>query len=112
MALTGSTGVAYCEKGDISLYGETPTQSELTQLVQWLERQFDEKVVYQTMSMSQDYAPAADFESGISGLLALSISKIQQIYILWFRPEIIQTVNWAGDPNKSTETDGAITAHG
>ncbi|MEM1251888.1 MAG: ATP-binding protein [Cyanobacteria bacterium P01_H01_bin.21] len=105
MALTNSTGVAYCEKGDINLYGETPTQSEVTQLVQWLEHQFDQKVVYQTMSLSQDYAPAADFESGISGLLALSISKVQQIYILWFRPEIIQTVNWAGDPNKSKETD-------
>ncbi|MEM6426653.1 MAG: ATP-binding protein [Cyanobacteria bacterium P01_D01_bin.128] len=104
LALTSSVGVAYCEKGDIVRFGQTPTQSEVGELVQWLGNQFDQDTVYQTVSLSQVYAPAADFEN-TTGLLALSISKIQQIYILWFRPEVVQTVNWAGNPTKPTETD-------
>jgi chemotaxis family two-component system sensor kinase Cph1 len=37
-----------------------------------------------------------------SGLLAIPISK--RNYVLWFRPEVIQTVSWGGDPTKAYET--------
>eukprot|EP01114_Cavostelium_apophysatum_P006375 TRINITY_DN17653_c0_g1_i1.p2 TRINITY_DN17653_c0_g1~~TRINITY_DN17653_c0_g1_i1.p2 ORF type:complete len:334 (-),score=82.33 TRINITY_DN17653_c0_g1_i1:649-1650(-) len=33
-----------------------------------------------------------------SGLLALPISRIHQHYLLWFRPEVVQTIEWAGNP--------------
>ena len=105
LALTGSTGVAYCEKGTLSLYGQTPTETEVAQLIQWLEQQFGQEMTYQTASLSQSYKPAANFESGISGLLALMLSNVQPLYILWFRPEVVQTVHWAGNPTKPTETD-------
>ena len=105
IALTGSAGVAYCEKDKITLFGQTPTQSRVSELVQWLGTQFDQDVVYQTAALGQVYPAAADCENGISGLLALAISKVQQIYILWFRPEVVQTVNWAGNPTKPMEPD-------
>lgn len=106
MDLTGSIGVAYCERGEISLFGQTPTELEISQLVQWLEKKgFDSDIVYQTAALGQAYSPAKNFESGSSGLLALAISKVQQLYILWFRPEVVQTVNWAGNPVKPIEAD-------
>ncbi|MGD1853770.1 MAG: ATP-binding protein [Leptolyngbyaceae cyanobacterium] len=103
--LTGATGVAYCEQSNITLLGQTPTQTEVSELVEWLSKQFDQSVIYQTATLSQTYPPAADFESGIKGLLALAISKTQKIYILWFRPEVVQTISWAGNPNKPFEAD-------
>lgn len=36
-------------------------------------------------------------------MIALSISRSQKNYVLWFRPEVIQTVNWAGNPHKPVE---------
>jgi len=41
----------------------------------------------------------------------MAISKIQHRYIIWFRPELLQTVNWAGNPDKPKrlEEDGTIT---
>ena len=105
LALTSSTGVAYCEQGEITLFGQTPTEIEVHELVQWLGDQFNQDVVYQTASLGEVYEPATSFESSISGVLALAISKVQQIYILWFRPEVIQTVNWAGNPTKPVEAD-------
>ena len=35
-----------------------------------------------------------------AGVLAISISQVHRHLILWFRPEIVQTIQWAGDPKK------------
>jgi chemotaxis family two-component system sensor kinase Cph1 len=39
-----------------------------------------------------------------SGLMAIPISK--QSYVLWFRPEVLQTVNWGGNPNQAYSLEG------
>ncbi|MBE9067205.1 GAF domain-containing protein [Leptolyngbya cf. ectocarpi LEGE 11479] len=105
MALANAAGVAYCEHSKITLLGHTPTQEDVKHLVSWLDQQLGQDVVYQTSALSAVYPAAANFASGVSGLLALSISQKQQIYLLWFRPEVPQTVNWAGNPKKATEID-------
>ena len=48
-----------------------------------------------------------------AGLLAISISKMHASYVLWFRPEVIQTVRWGGDPQKPMERaeDGPARLH-
>ena len=108
-ALTSSTGVAFCDKGDITLLGDTPAHDEVQELLRWLTQQFEQQsekgVIYQTSALAENYPPAAEFEGRISGLLALAVSQAQQIYVLWFRPEVVQTVKWAGDPNKLIESD-------
>jgi light-regulated signal transduction histidine kinase (bacteriophytochrome) len=38
-----------------------------------------------------------------SGLLAMPISRIHKHYLLWFRPEVIHTVEWAGNPNDKAQ---------
>ena len=103
--LTGASGVAYCDKGDITLIGQTPEKDEVSALVDWLSEKFSQSATYHTASLSQEYCPAATFPNRISGLLALSISHVQQLYVIWFRPEVIQTVNWAGNPDKPVEID-------
>src|SRR5690606_32392562 len=46
------------------------------------------------------------------GLLSISISKLRSSYILWFRPEIVQTVKWGGNPEKPVrEEAGAVRLH-
>lgn len=40
-----------------------------------------------------------------TGLLAISISKSEHIYLVWFRPEAVRWVEWAGDPNKPAQPD-------
>ncbi|MFM1841326.1 MAG: phytochrome, partial [Cyanobacteriota bacterium] len=48
-----------------------------------------------------------------SGLLAIPIARHN--FLLWFRPEVLQTVNWGGDPNNAYEAeqqdDGKILLH-
>ncbi|MEO1620901.1 MAG: ATP-binding protein [Cyanobacteria bacterium J06632_3] len=101
LALTGSTGVAFCDGDDITLIGQTPPANEVSHLVAWLSKQFDQSKVYHTAALSKVYTPALNFEERTSGLLAISISQAQRLCVVWFRPEVLQTVNWAGNPNSA-----------
>lgn len=79
-------------------------KKKLNFLVQWLKNNVNEEVFY-TDSLPSIYPDAEKFKNVASGLLAIPISK--QNYVLWFRPEVIQTVNWGGDPNKAFEVSHA-----
>ncbi len=98
--LTGAGGAAVCFGGNYTVVGETPEEEDLNFLVQWLKNNVDEEVFY-TDSLPRIYPDAERFKNVASGLLAIPISK--RNYVLWFRPEVIQTVNWGGDPNKAFE---------
>nr|WP_228024715.1 ATP-binding protein [cf. Phormidesmis sp. LEGE 11477] len=105
LALTGSTGVAFCSGNQIKLMGDTPERSEVERLMDWLSDRFEHGSLYHTAALGEAYPLAQAFKGGTSGLMALSISKVQRLYILWFRPEVVQTVIWAGKPDKPTEID-------
>ncbi|MBF2008748.1 MAG: GAF domain-containing protein [Chlorogloeopsis fritschii C42_A2020_084] len=98
--LTSAQGAAICFGGNYTLIGQTPSEEEVNLLVQWLKSTVDEEVFY-TDSLPRLYPDAHNFKNVASGLLAIPISK--RNYVLWFRPEVIQTVNWGGDPNKAFE---------
>lgn len=100
MDLTSAGGAAVCFGGNYTVVGETPKEEDLNLLVQWLKNNVKEEVFY-TDSLPQIYPDAERFKNVASGLLAIPISK--RNYVLWFRPEVIQTVNWGGDPNKAFE---------
>ncbi len=98
--LTSAVGAAICLNGAWTLVGETPTETELDFLVQWLYKNIEEEV-FHTDSLAEIYPEAESYKNIASGLLAITISR--RNYILWFRPEVIQTVNWGGDPNNAYE---------
>ncbi|BAZ47593.1 multi-sensor signal transduction histidine kinase [Nostoc sp. NIES-4103] len=98
--LTSAQGAAVCFGEHCTVIGETPKEEDLNFLVQWLKNNVEEEVFY-TDSLPQIYPDAERFKNVASGLLAIPISR--RNYVLWFRPEVIQTVNWGGDPNNAFE---------
>ncbi|MBD2196545.1 MULTISPECIES: sensor histidine kinase [Calothrix] len=96
--LTSAQGAAVCFGEHCTVIGETPNEEDLSFLVQWLKNNVQEEVFY-TDSLPQIYPDAEKFKNVASGLLAIPISK--RNYVLWFRPEVIQTVNWGGNPNEA-----------
>jgi two-component system, chemotaxis family, sensor kinase Cph1 len=88
--------------------GRTPRPDQVANLVAWLNQTAAEGI-FHTDRLPQLYPPAAKFAEVASGLIALSVSKTPRDYVLWFRPEVLRTVTWAGDPNKPVETiDGGL----
>jgi light-regulated signal transduction histidine kinase (bacteriophytochrome) len=90
--------------------GATPSEAELDALDDWLEGrpEFNSLInpLYATDSLVRDYPPAAAFAGVASGLLAVPLSRARRNKILWFRPEFIQTVNWAGNPHDKPTVTG------
>ena len=100
--LADARGAAVCFNGNWTLLGETPAEEDLNFLVQWLYKNIDEEV-FTTDSLAKIYPDADQYKNIASGLVAMAISR--RNYVLWFRPEVIQTVNWGGDPNNAYEAD-------
>lgn len=59
---------------------------------------------WSTMQLSKDLPQARFCPQEICGLLAIPLSQRPRDYLFFFRREIIQTLNWAGNPEKSYET--------
>jgi len=89
-----------------TMLGQAPQADQVAGLVSWLTETAADGVFF-TDRLPQLYPPAAEFADVAAGLIALSVSKTQRDYVLWFRPEVIHTVTWAGDPHKPIETVNA-----
>jgi len=100
--LVHAQGAAILLDGHLTLVGQTPLATQVQDLVTWLVQHKGERV-FATDSLSRLYPEAKAFKDEASGILAISILfnhvKEKSYHIIWFRPEQIQTVNWAGNPH-------------
>ncbi|WP_088894907.1 response regulator [Leptolyngbya ohadii] len=103
--LVQAEGVAIALDERISLIGQTPPLEAVQDLLSWLAR-LNQPEFYFTDCLARPYPPARVFKDAASGILAISIVLHQRSYhIVWFRPEQIQTVHWAGNPKDAVTID-------
>jgi light-regulated signal transduction histidine kinase (bacteriophytochrome)/CheY-like chemotaxis protein len=94
-------GVAVSVKGVLAYLGTTPDKDQIAAIVAWLDTQIPEmEGVYATDRLGETFEPAKAFADVASGLLAISVSPDPSDFILWFRPELVGTAAWAGQPHK------------
>lgn len=97
-------GVSIRVNSGITSLGDTPDDEQIGALTDWLtHRMEDFEGVYVTDRLGEEYPPAKAYAGVASGLLAVSVSREPRDFVLWFRPEVVQTVRWGGDPNKPVE---------
>ena len=107
VALDGARGggVAVRVEGDITFLGTTPNREQITALTDWLTSYMTEtEGVFATDRLSEIYPSAKAFANVASGLLVIAVSRDPSDFILWFRPELVETALWAGDPAKPMTT--------
>ncbi len=97
-----ASGAAICFNGECRQLGVTPDVSSIRQLIAWIAAHSDQ-AVFATNTLARDYPPGEQMIAVASGVLAVAISRTRHDYVLWFRPEVIQMVHWAGDPHKPYE---------
>lgn len=98
--LVNAQGAAICYGQSIQLVGKTPQKPAVKDLILWLETHHRQDL-FSTHTLSQIYSEGKFIKDDCSGILAISILLDNHSYhILWFRPEVIQNVNWAGDPHQ------------
>jgi len=96
LTLVGASGGVVCANENLTTIGKTPELLEIKKLISWIKTQINNDI-FSTNFLSKLYPPSERFKEVASGLLVLTISEIKNYYILWFRPEVIQTINWAGE---------------
>jgi light-regulated signal transduction histidine kinase (bacteriophytochrome) len=95
-------GVAVSVKGALTFLGITPDKNQIAELVVWLNTQMPgEDGIYATDRLGEFWEPAKAFADVASGLLVISVSPDPSDYIIWFRPELMGTAQWAGEPQKT-----------
>ncbi|WP_347160085.1 GAF domain-containing protein [Pontibacter chitinilyticus] len=102
--LLSLSGAAILYDGGVWKSGATPTTQELKELVSWLRRNKKEKL-YTTDTLPKNFAQSKAYRELASGLIALPINAEQGEYILGFRPEVLQTVKWGGNPNQAIQME-------
>jgi light-regulated signal transduction histidine kinase (bacteriophytochrome) len=95
-------GVAIVAEDHVMTYGDTPDTSQIAELVGWLQTR-DHQDVFHTDALSLDYPGGAAITRNASGLLSMPISKIHKHYLLWFRPEQVYSIDWAGNPHEKEQ---------
>ena len=97
-------GLALFIDGHFDAVGATPPERQVRDLVRWLNETVTDGL-FHTDRLADPYPPAEGFLETGAGVLALSVSRSPRDYLIWFRPEVIQTVRWAGDPDKALTMD-------
>ncbi len=101
--LTESDGVAIFFEDQLYKLGTTPEDNDLKDLFKWLKATMDESI-YHTSKLSAVYRPALNYADKASGILAAMLSRDMGELVVWFKPELMQTIHWAGNPEKAMET--------
>ncbi|MDE1166504.1 MAG: GAF domain-containing protein [Pseudomonas sp.] len=100
-------GAAIITANSCDLIGETPSDAQVLALTEWLDEHAGQSV-FHTDNVSRDINALPQLAEQVSGVLAVAISKIHSHYLIWFKPEQVRTVEWAGKPEKSFDATGTL----
>lgn len=101
LALTGADGAAVVAGDRCTLLGQAPPEAGVLNLADWLSAHRED--IFVTDSLAGQWPAGEALKDHGSGVIAMSISQVHASYVIWFRPEIVRTVSWGGDPAKRAE---------
>nr|WP_068889259.1 ATP-binding protein [Pedobacter panaciterrae] len=102
--ITHASGAILVYEKNIIKLGITPDNIQLTGLMDWL-RESNTRPIYHVKSLSAVYPEAIDYSDIASGMMVAVISRELEEYVIFFKPEQVQTITWAGNPEKPVEID-------
>ncbi len=105
LRLVDATGVAVVLEDECWSAGLVPAQRHLLALAQRVTAARVQ--TFHVDRLVTAYPEAALFANVAAGVLAVSISRVRRHVVLWFRPEVIETISWAGDPREKLLDAGA-----
>ncbi|PYP75041.1 MAG: histidine kinase, partial [Gemmatimonadetes bacterium] len=109
LRLVDAEGVAVVEgTGKPITAGRTPPPAFIQEIAKWLE---DRTSPFSTASLATQFPAAAVAKNVASGLLTFALPGQPLRRLLWFRPEIVRTVTWGGDPRKPAKRDDSMRLH-
>ena len=102
-------GFAVIQGASLHCAGRCPDISDVREVAAWTRKAGAGQVV-STRALSERFPPAAAYRDLASGFVAVTLSSDEPLILLWFRAELLEVVNWAGNPHKAVQTEaGRLT---
>ncbi len=102
--LVGATGAAAVVGGDVRVCGLAPPPPVVRAIASFLDASAGENV-FATAALPKLLPAAAEAKDAASGVLSFALPGHPSRRLIWFRPELIRTVIWGGDPHKAAEVE-------
>jgi two-component system, chemotaxis family, sensor kinase Cph1 len=99
LELVGAEGAVICTGDDCTPVGRTPPKEAIEPLLAWV-RERPEGPIFETSELPRLHPEAVAYKEVGSGVLAMLMPEPERSGVLWFRPEVVQSVRWSGDPRK------------
>ncbi len=104
--LIACDGIAMSLQGQWAVDGLTPPAQDVPALLEFASG-VAEGQTWACDRLSMAHPAAADYANDVSGVLIIPMSQHPKDFLMLFRREVVQTLEWAGDPNKTYES-GAL----
>jgi chemotaxis family two-component system sensor kinase Cph1 len=110
--ITQATGAVLVFDNKYFTMGQVPDKTALEEIVRWLGKEPFE-TFFETSQLPNLFPQAEGFRNTASGMMAIVLSRELNEYVLWFKPEQIRQVTWAGNPDKpvTVSVDGQAHLH-
>jgi chemotaxis family two-component system sensor kinase Cph1 len=106
LRLADAAGAAVVLNDQCWTAGQAPDRATIDAISAWAATQ--PGPIVHTDRIAQD-CPSVPAGNQLAGVMVLSISQVHRHQVMWFRPELVRTVKWAGDPAKQPRAeDGRI----
>jgi light-regulated signal transduction histidine kinase (bacteriophytochrome) len=103
--LAAGDGVAVVQGERVLRFSRTPAEKEVRTLAQHVQKA-DQPLVFWD-NLATQFPDVAIDPALASGVLAVHCEGAPATTVLWFRPEIIEVIEWGGEPRKAIEAAGA-----
>jgi light-regulated signal transduction histidine kinase (bacteriophytochrome) len=105
LELMGASGLCLHSREGTTTIGRTPPAAIVDKLAQ-LVGQSGGSELFETDRLSTILPEGEPYADVASGVLAVPLSRTRpRRVMIWFRPEVAQTVYWAGNPDKSVTAE-------
>jgi chemotaxis family two-component system sensor kinase Cph1 len=101
LGLVGADGAVISFKNEeLILFGKTPKLQEVQDLVTWLSTKSADSI-YMTDELSKEYDCSRSLVKTASGVMSISLSRLETYVVAWFRNEQVQVLPWGGNPDEA-----------
>ncbi|WP_314244592.1 ATP-binding protein [Empedobacter tilapiae] len=102
--LTKADGIALINFNKVFKEGITPEESEVLRIKEWAVKEKKHQL-FTSNSFYVDYGQELNLSKNAAGVMFCFLGQGFNHFIIWFKKEHLQKLNWAGEPNKIEKTE-------
>jgi light-regulated signal transduction histidine kinase (bacteriophytochrome) len=104
LSIVKASGAVLVYDGVVTTLGITPDEGQLKKLIKWIAQKRT-KFFYHSEQLSAVFPEALAYKHLASGMMVSVLDRERKEYIIWFKPEQIHAIQWAGNPQKPLEVN-------